>query len=50
MSLCNDKRLTSQIVVPHAAAPMDIVADLNRRVITCEMMLYAPEDKKSTKA
>jgi hypothetical protein len=50
VTLCNDKRLTSQIVVPHAAAPMDIVADLNRRVITCEMMLYAPEDRKSTKA
>jgi len=50
VALCNDKRLTSQIVVPHAAAPMNIVADLSCRVITCEMMLYAPEDRKSTKA
>jgi hypothetical protein len=29
---------------------MEIVADLNRRVITCEMTLDAPADKKSTKA
>ena len=48
--LCKDKRLTSSIVVPHAAAPMEIVADLNRRIITCEMGLNAPEDRKSTKA
>ncbi|MEX0387407.1 hypothetical protein [Spiribacter onubensis] len=50
VALCNDKRLTSDIVVPNAAAPMEIVADLNRRVITCEMTLDAPADKKSTKA
>lgn len=48
--LCQDKRLTSQIVIPNAAAPLEVVADLNSRVITCAMSLFAPEDKKSTKA
>lgn len=49
-ALCKEKRLTSEVIVPHAAAPMEIVADLNRRTITCEMTLDAPADKKSTKA
>lgn len=48
--LCKEKRLRCEIVVPQAAAPMKIIADLNRRVITCEMTLDAPSDKKSTKA
>lgn len=36
--------------VPDAAAPLDVVADLNRRTIEVGMSLRAPEDKKSSKA
>ena len=49
-ALCNDKRLTSVIIVPNAAASMEITANLRSRTITCEMTLDAPADKTSTKA
>jgi hypothetical protein len=49
-ALCNDKRLTTEIVVPNAAAPIEITADLTRRDIQCGMSLRAPEDIKSSKA
>ena len=49
-ALCDDKRLRSEIVVPNAAAPMEVFADLSSSTITCKMRLQAPEDKKSTKA
>lgn len=49
-ALCKDKRLTTEIVVPNAAAPLEITADLTRRDIQCGMSLKAPEDIKSSKA
>lgn len=36
--------------IPDAAAPLEVVADLNRRTIEAGMTLRAPEDKKSSKA
>lgn len=42
--------LNSTIVVPDAAAPIEITADLMRRSIDVGMTLRAPDDKKSTKA
>ncbi|WP_260100854.1 hypothetical protein [Phaeobacter inhibens] len=36
--------------IPNAAAPLEVVADLNRRTIQAGMTLRAPEDKKSSKA
>ncbi|ATG36366.1 putative stress response protein [Phaeobacter piscinae] len=36
--------------IPNAAAPLEVVADLNRRTIEAGMTLRAPEDKKSSKA
>ncbi|WP_342071620.1 hypothetical protein [Yoonia algicola] len=42
--------LNSTIVVPDAAAPIEITADLMRRSIDVGMTLRSPDDKKSTKA
>lgn len=36
--------------IPDAAAPLEVVADLNRRTIDVGMTLRAPEDKVSSKA
>lgn len=36
--------------IPNAAAPLEVVADMNRRTIEVGMSLRAPEDKKSSKA
>ncbi|MDO8288141.1 MAG: hypothetical protein Q7T44_02880 [Parvibaculum sp.] len=38
------------IGIPDTAAPIDIIADLQRRNITCEIALSAPQDRKSTSA
>ncbi|CAM3840719.1 hypothetical protein PHIN109289_12175 [Phaeobacter inhibens] len=50
----NQLRETHQLQVsfdiPNAAAPLEVVADLNRRTIQAGMTLRAPEDKKSSKA
>lgn len=43
-------QLTSVLVVPDAAANLEITVDLKRRCIEVGMLLRAPEDKKSTKA
>ena len=48
--LVKEKCLRTQIVVPDAAAPLDVKADLCSKVITCQMTLTAPQDKKSTQA
>ncbi|MFV1492887.1 hypothetical protein VWX97_18200 [Phaeobacter sp. JH18-32] len=50
----NQLRETHQLQIcfdiPNAAAPLEVVADLNRRTIEAGMTLRAPEDKKSSKA
>jgi hypothetical protein len=44
---CN---LSTEIIIPDAAAPLEVVADLRARTISASMTLRAPSDKKSTKA
>lgn len=51
LAVLRDKyQLTGSLVVPYAAAPLEIVADMKRRCIDVGMTLKAPEDKRSTKA
>lgn len=42
--------ISCTLIVPDAAAPIDVTADLARRSVDVGMTLKAPEDKKSTKA
>ena len=42
--------ISCTLVVPDAAAPINVSADLARRSLDVGMTLKAPEDKKSTKA
>lgn len=42
--------ISCTIIVPDAAAPINVAADLARRSLDVGMTLKAPEDKKSTKA
>lgn len=48
--LVRDGQLKFEVDVPGAAAPIEIIADLQRRNVTCSMRLAAPQDKKSTAA
>jgi hypothetical protein len=50
VGLTADTCLTSQISVPDAASPVQLCADIRKRVLTFEMRLKAPADRKSTKA
>lgn len=43
-------QMISVLIVPDAAAPVEVVADIARRTIDVGMTLRAPEDKVSTKA
>ncbi len=47
---CKDQVLTCALSVPNAAADLEVIADVQRRMIHCSMKLAAPKDKKSTKA
>lgn len=49
-SLVSDACLSSQLIVPDVAAPIQISADIRKRVLTFNMRLKAPADRKSTKA
>ena len=49
-AFCREKCLTATLSVPNAAAPIEIVADLQTRSVVLSMRLKAPTDKKSTKA
>ena len=42
--------LTATLDIPNAAAPLEIVADINRRTLDVGMTLRAPEERKSSKA
>lgn len=48
--LSQEHRLAATFVIPAAAAPMDVCADLQKRSLAMSMKLKAPEDRKSTKA
>lgn len=48
--LAKDRILNSEIVVPNAAAPIQIAVDVKSRQIRCSMTLKAPDNKVSAKA
>ena len=48
--LCQDASLRGELMVPDAAGPMKLCADLSKRTLTSQMWLKAPTDKVSTKA
>lgn len=50
VSLANEQCLSGVFLVPDAAAPMEICADIQKRSLSVSMKLRAPGDKKSTKA
>lgn len=49
-TLATEQCLTGTLLVPGAAAPIEICADLQKRSVSVSMKLRAPSDKKSTKA
>ncbi|MEO1017856.1 MAG: hypothetical protein AAFY56_09195, partial [Pseudomonadota bacterium] len=49
-SLINDHCLTCSLVIPDAAAPLEVKADLRTRCVSTSMRLAAPSDRKSSKA
>jgi hypothetical protein len=48
--LIRDHKLQFTLDVPDIASPIDVVADIRLRNITCSMRLAAPQDRKSTSA
>lgn len=48
--LTREACLSNNLVVPDAAAPIQISADLRKRAVTLQMRLRAPADRQSTKA
>ena len=46
----NNNQLHCTLDIPHAAAPLEITADMSRRSFDIGMSLRAPEDKVSSKA
>ena len=48
--LADDKCLGTSLVIPDAAAPIEVNADLQKRSLMISMRLRAPEDRQSTKA
>lgn len=49
-ALCNQGRLEIHLLVPDAASPISIQADMVSRALRISMMVNAPKDKKTTKA
>jgi len=49
-ALIKNKTLSCDLEIPHAAADLNVRADLAKRTIVCSMRLDAPQDKKSTRA
>lgn len=49
-ALGRDVCLKTRLIVPNAAAPIDVCADLRKRALTVQMELKPPGDRKSTKA
>jgi hypothetical protein len=48
--LSDSQHLNSTLLVPAAAAPIEVCADLQKRSVTISMKLRAPDDRKGTKA
>jgi hypothetical protein len=48
--LCGDQCLTTILLIPNAASPLEVRADLQRRSILVSMRLKAPTDRVSNKA
>ena len=48
--LCEESCLVATLLVPDAAAPLEVCADIRARSLTLSMRLRAPEDRKGTKA
>ncbi len=48
--LCEDRCLTATLVIPDAAAPIDVYADIRARSLLISMRLRAPEERKGSKA
>jgi hypothetical protein len=48
--LTREACLSNNLVVPDAAAPIQISADLRKRAVSLQMRLKAPADRQSTKA
>ncbi|MCG6204550.1 hypothetical protein LPW26_07880 [Rhodopseudomonas sp. HC1] len=48
--LCDDHTLSATLIVPDAASPLEVTADVKARSLTISMHLRAPDDKKGTKA
>ncbi|MEX0680116.1 MAG: hypothetical protein WD097_01935 [Balneolales bacterium] len=48
--LVRSKILNCELEIPHAAAVLNVTADLATRTIVCSMHLDAPQDKKRTSA
>jgi hypothetical protein len=49
-SLCSGHFLDTALIVPNAAAPIEVRADLQRRSVLVSMKLKAPADRVSSKA
>lgn len=49
-TFCKTPSLQCSLNIIHAAADLEVIADLQRRMIYCSMRLTAPKDKQSTKA
>ena len=49
-TLCETQSLYAMLVVPDAAAPVDVCVDMRGRSVTVSARLQAPADKKTTKA
>lgn len=48
--LVESRILTASLVIPSAAAPLDVVVDLGHRTVSASIKLKAPEHRKSTEA
>jgi hypothetical protein len=48
--LCEERCLNATLIIPDAAAPLEISVDLRARSLTASMYLRAPEERKGSKA
>lgn len=48
--LARNSVLRFEIEIPHAAAPITVVADVEKRTVSCTMRIAAPKDKKRATA
>ncbi|UYO52945.1 hypothetical protein [Rhodopseudomonas palustris] len=48
--LCEEHSLAATLIVPDAASPLEVTADIKTRSLAVSMHLRAPDDKKGTKA